>query len=351
MSEKVKMPGEEMMEGSLTKEYKDKTAPGFCCLAITEKCMLKCKMCYKWQTDTSNEDTPSVGQYKNFIANLRELVNDDFIIHFGGGEALLFEGVLDLVGFCAKKGFKTNIASNGWLINEEMAKRIVDSGLTEINLSLDSLDEDVDDYLRGVKGVYRRVMQAIEFLSKYCKNTRIGICTVIYDLNLDGIISLADWANKNDKINSISFMAPMQPNNTPLDKKWWQGQYNFLWPKDSQKACLIIDKLIEFKSISRKIGGQISQLEAFKLYFRYPERFVKRTHCNLSRAIHVSAVGDIFLCFRWDILGNIKKTDDIEYIWNSEQSNVVRQKIAACRDNCHFLLNCFFEGDYPFGAE
>ncbi|MDP3041336.1 MAG: radical SAM protein [Candidatus Omnitrophota bacterium] len=337
-----------MLGENLSEDYKEKIAPGFCCLAITEKCMLKCKMCHKWQVDTFTENTPSIAQYKNFLANLRGLVSDDFIIHFGGGEALLFEGVLDLVSFCAEKGFRTNIASNGWLIDEEMAMQIADSGLTEINLSLDSLDEDVDDYLRGVKGVYRRKMKAIDFLSKYCKNTRIGICSAIYDLNLDGILPLADWVNNNDKIDSIFFMAPMQPNNTPLDKTWWRGQYGFLWPKDSAKVCLIVDKLLELKASGRKIGGQNSQLEAFKLYFRCPEKFVKKTQCNLFRAIHVSAVGDIFLCFRWEILGNIKKTDDINHILNSEQADAVRQKIVTCRDNCHFLLNCFFEGDYPF---
>jgi len=52
---------------------------------------------------------------------------------------LLFKGLLELVKFSIDKGFSANIASNGWLIDEEMAKRIGDSGLTEINLSLDSL--------------------------------------------------------------------------------------------------------------------------------------------------------------------------------------------------------------------
>jgi len=340
-----------MQAESLSKDCGEKTTPGFCVLAITEKCMLKCKMCCKWQVDTLNENAPSIEQYKNFIANLKELVNDDFIIHFGGGEALLFDGVLDLVKFCSEKGFKTNIASNGWLINEETAKQIADSGLSEINLSLDSLNEDIDDYLRGVKGVYRRVLQAIEFLDKHCENTRLGICSAIYDINLEGIIPLADWAINNDKIDSISFMAPMQPNNTPLDKRWWQGRYNYLWPKDIEKTCSTIDKLIELKYKNRKIGGQIPQLETFKLYFRYPERFVKKTACNLSRALHVSAVGDIFLCFRWDILGNIKQTADIRRIWNSDQAAIVRKKIAGCKDNCHFLLNCFFEGDCPFSLD
>ncbi|MDP3041942.1 MAG: radical SAM protein [Candidatus Omnitrophota bacterium] len=325
--------------------------PGFCCIGITNKCILKCKMCYKWQNDITEEEPPTIAQYKNFISGFRDLVDDNFIINFGGGEALLSDMTLDLVRFCIDRGFLTNIASNGWLIDEHLAKKIAASGLNEINLSLDSLNEDTHDYLRGVKGVCRRVMDAIGHLNKYCKNTKIGICSVIYDCNLDGLLPLLDWVNNNDKINSIFFLAPMQPNSTGLEKEWWKGQYSYLWPKDPDKACAFVDKVIEIRKSGHKIGNTAAQLEAFKLYFQSPGSFVKKTKCNLDRAVHVSAVGDIFLCFRWNILGNIKEGDDIRDIWNSYMAGDVRQKIAVCKDNCHYLINCFFEGDYPFGTE
>lgn len=327
-----------------------KIKPGFCCLGITNKCMLKCRMCYKWQ-DNKIEEYPTIDQYKAFLLNLRELVDDNFMINFGGGETFSFDGLLDLVKFSAEKGFLTNVISNGWLINEEMAKRIAVSGLNWIVLSLDSLNENTHDYLRGVKGVYQRVMKAIKYLNKYCVNTKIGICCVIYDWNLGELMPLLDWVNNNDKINSIIFMAPMQPNSTGMDSQWWKGEYGFLWPKDINKACFFIDKLLEFKKDHCKIGNSVSQLEAFKAYFLYPQRFVKKTKCNLDRAVHVSAVGEVFLCYRWDILGDIRKGDDIRDIWRSEAAGGVRKKIGDCKDNCHFLINCFFEGDYSFGVE
>lgn len=328
--------------------------PGFCCLGITNKCMLKCKMCYKWQNDIAEEDPPTIEQYKDFITGLRELVDKNFLIDFGGGEALLSDKTLDLVKFCIEKGFLTLIASNGWLIDEAMAKRIALSGLNEIILSLDSLDENTHDYLRGVKGIYGRVMNAIKQLSMYCKNTKIGISSVIYDSNLDELLPLLGWVRNNDKINSVFFLAPMQPNSTALEREWWRGRYSYLWPKDPEKACAFVDNLINIikaRKTVHKIGNTVPQLEAFKLYFRCPGSFVKKTKCNLDRAVHVSAIGDIFLCYRKNILGNIKDGDDIRDIWRSYMAADVRQNIAACRDNCHYLINCFFEGDYPFGVE
>ena len=143
-------------------------------------------------------------------------------------------------------------------------------------------------------------------------------------------------------------MAAMQPNNTALDSRWYdKEEFSFLWPKDPQKTSLVIDKLIDLKNKGSKITNEICQLETFKLYYAHPERFVKNTKCNMDSALHISSCGDIFLCYRWGLLGNIK-TDDLAEAWYSEKAEKARQDIANCRDNCHFLLNCFFKGDYPF---
>jgi MoaA/NifB/PqqE/SkfB family radical SAM enzyme len=176
-----------------------------------------------------------------------------------------------------------------------------------------------------------------------------GICCAIYDKNLDDILALAEWVDKDKRLNSIYFMAAMQPNNTQLDSTWYaQGDFNFLWPKDIQKVCAVIDRLIELKKNGAKITNQINQLEAFKLYYQHPERFVKNTKCNMDSALHISSCGDIFLCYRWAVLGNIK-TDDLVKAWHSEIATGARADIATCKSNCHFLLNCFFKDDYPFG--
>ncbi|MDO8602991.1 MAG: radical SAM protein [Candidatus Omnitrophota bacterium] len=326
--------------------------PGFCCIGIVDTCMLKCQMCHKWQDDpgTIGFSQPTTDEWKMFIRQLRDLVDEGFEIDFGGGEALMRNDVLDLVSYAKSLGFRNAIASNGYLINEDMAKRIVDSGLDSIVLSLDSLKPEVHDRMRGVKGVTERVFKAIEFLRKYSKDIHIGICTIIMEQSLGGIIDLAEWVNTNrDKMNSILFMAPMQQNNTPFDPGWFKKtEYNFIWPKDNKKTQNVLDELIRRRKLGHWIGDSVVQLEAFKAYFENPARFVKKSPCNLDRAIHASSIGDVFFCYRYGLLGNIKNGDDIREIWHSGSADRVRTDIKKCQHNCHFLLNCFFEGDYPF---
>lgn len=326
------------------------TRPNFCCLGITDDCMLNCRMCYKWKGDISvksNDGFPTLSQWREAIVSLREITGEGFLINFGGGEPLLMEGLLELVRFAAGLGFRTNIATNAYLIDEEIAKAVANSGLSTINISLDSMKESNHDYLRGVKGVYKKVMKAIEYLDKYCFKLKKGICCVIYDINLNDILDLTEAVERDSRLEWIYFMAPMQPNNTQPDSEWHKGEFSYLWPKDTKKVHYIIDRLIELKNRGYKIVNQTAQLKAFKSYFANPQRFVKTAQCNLSRALHISSVGDVFICFQWDKLGNIK-SDRLKELWHSQKVEAVRRNISRCKRNCHFLINCFFEDDFPF---
>ena len=331
--------------------------PGFCCPGITDDCILRCQMCDKWKKDkmTYGKPQPSLEEWKRAATQLRGLVDEGFEIDIGGGEALLVDWLWDFVRHCVDIGFKMAVASNGYLVDEEMAKRIADSGLFSLVISLDSLDENIHDSWRGVSGVYKRVMQAIEYLAKYAPKLHIGICSIIMENTLDGLIKLVEWVNQDSRLRSIYYMVPMQPNNTywgkdGFDKHWYKSkEFSFYWPQDTKKTHAVIDEIIRRRKNGELVGNTIVQLEAYKKYLAAPDRFVKKGSCNLDRAIHISSIGDIFLCYNWACLGNIRnKEDDIRRLWVSKKADAVRENIRTCKDNCHFLLNCFFEGDYPF---
>lgn len=326
------------------------TKPNFCCLGVTDDCLLRCKMCYKWQRDIftkDGEDIPSLFQWKDAIASLRKITQEGFLINFGGGEPLLKDGILDLVRFAADLGFKTNIATNAFLIDENMAKKIAGSGLSKINISLDSFKETTHDCIRGAGGVFAKAMKAIEYLHRYCPNLEVGICCVISQINIDDTIELTEIIEDDNRLKWIYFMAIMQPNNTTPDLEWYKNEFNYLWPKDIKRVRSTINRLIELKNKGYKIANQASQLKAFESYFADPRKFIKVAGCNLSRAVHVSSTGDVFICFLWEKLGNIK-SDRIEDLWRSGKAEAIRRDVAGCKNNCHFLINCFFEGDFPF---
>jgi len=308
-------------------------------------------MCNKWQEDIylkGRQDFPSVTQWNRCVDDLAGMVDFPFELDIGGAEALLFPELTQVISHSVKQGFYTSIASNGYLIDAVMARGLGDAGLRAISLSLDSIKEEVHDYLRGVKGVYLRLMQAIENLSRYAPDTNINLCCVFYQINQDTILQLIEWAQADRRIASINFMAAMQPNNTAPDPSWQEGEYGELWPKEPHKTAEIIQQVIHLKKKRYKIGNPVSQLMAFQAYYINPSKFVKRRQCNLDRCVLVSSVGDIYLCYDFESIGNIKE-DSLLEAWYSPRALKVRSDIAGCTKNCHHLLNCFdeFAGDFP----
>jgi len=320
--------------------------PIFCDIGITENCVFKCKMCGLWQSPKNPREL-SIKEWKEFIISLEELGANKIRVHFAGGEPLLKEGMLDLVKFANKKGFTTVMVTNGFLVNEEMAKKIADSGLDVISISLDSTDESTHDFLRGTKGAYKQAIRAIGYLSKHGVKS-ISILTVIMGANLHNLTELADWINRNESLSSVYFQAISQPLAMPKDPKWHEkAELGYLWPKDKTQLDSVMNQLIERKNNGYKISNSIRQLEVFKSYFKQPDRLRDGVICNQGDyVIYIRPTGEVLLCGSMPPIGNIR-THNIKELWNSEEAIVRRKQIYECKENCLNVLNCFENKDLP----
>lgn len=324
-----------------------KTVPTFSCFSLCDECVLRCQMCQKWKDDLSISSEcklMELDEWKKCAVSLKEFAPENFVINFGGGEVTMVPWLFELVGFCHDLGFVTNVATNGFLIDEAMVTRINDSKLDYINLSLDSLNENIHDTIRGRSGVYPKVMRAIDLIAERAPETKICITSVLMEPTFKGMPELVKWAQNNDKISIIGLMALMQPNNTKPDDQWYNHDFKPLWPKDYELTVRILDELIDFKQKGFKISNKIKNLQALKKYFYDPMTYVKKAACNTDQAVHISSVGDMFMCYEFPRMGDVREKD-IKTLWESDAAVEIRKDIQKCRQNCHFLLNCNFEDD------
>lgn len=319
-------------------------SPRTCLLTVTNSCVLRCKMCHLWQLDTAKDEV-SIDDCKRFIDSLSEFGTQPIEVHLIGGEPLVKKGILELIRYISAHGSRTVMTSCGYTIDEVMAKELVDSGLSMLNLSLDSLDPAVHNFLRGREDCFKRVMDALGYLAKFKKDKlRLGINTVISEANLDNILELAEWTNQNKDLDSIYFMAVMRPFGSNQGWDWFKKEESSrLWPSDYSKIEKILDELISLKNKGSKIENPSGQLRSFKAYFKNPFDFIKLNRCNVSeQAININAVGDLYICFFMDKLGNIKG-DHVSRLWNSEAAQKIRDQMHACRNNCELVVNCYYE--------
>ncbi len=159
----------------------------------TKACNLKCVHCYAKADGgcAPNEMTFEEGQ--RFIDNLAEFGSP--VVLFSGGEPLARKTMPDLANYAVSKGMRAVISTNGTLINDEVAQRLKDIGLSYVGISLDGLRE-TNDKFRGVEGAFDKALEAI----RACKRVgiKVGLRYTITKHNVDDLPGIFDLLETED---------------------------------------------------------------------------------------------------------------------------------------------------------
>lgn len=311
-----------------------------CDLSIATHCNFKCKMCFFWKHNSFGSKTLDNKQWMGIIDQIGNLPNKDSKLIFSGpGEVLLRPGIEDLLKYAGSK-FSIILNTNGYLIDQNMAKLLSET-VDIISISLDGINPQTHDFLRGVEGSYEHVIKAIGFLRQESAEMIINIAAVIIRQNIDEILKLVRWVDEQP-INGIIFQAVASPNTADYDKYWYKNEFKHLWPEDIEKVVRVIDKLIEMKKNGSKIVNSFNQLECFKNYFIDPESSIEKLHCEIDRALKIDASGDIKMCDFSVPVGNVSVTPLLQ-ILTSSLAEQERAKAYQCKSPCHLLVNCFHD--------
>jgi radical SAM protein with 4Fe4S-binding SPASM domain len=132
----------------------------------TMRCNFFCKHCGSSAEAGPYEGELGTEEAKSFFTQLsKDFDASKITIAITGGEPLARNDIYEIAAHIAGLGFKTGIVTNGYLLNQAGAKKIKEAGVRAVSLSLDGLEE-THDRLRGVKGSFRKVMEAIKFLKE-----------------------------------------------------------------------------------------------------------------------------------------------------------------------------------------
>ncbi len=157
-------------EYGITKPQK-LVAPFLVVWNITKKCNLRCIHCYANATPQGAPDELSTEEKKQLIDQMDEA--GVVAIAFSGGEPLMAPDIFEIFKYTSEKGIYVNVATNGTLITPEVARKMKESGVGYVEVSLDSPDPEEHDKFRGVKGAWKLAVQGI-------KNAKeAGLCTGI----------------------------------------------------------------------------------------------------------------------------------------------------------------------------
>lgn len=139
---------------------------------ITERCNLRCSHCY--QENYGGEElsfTQLVGildQYKNLLQTWKSETGRRVPGHVSvtGGEPFLRKDLFDLMKLLSSKKdlFTFSLMTNGYFIDEKIAKKLRKLGLRSVQVSIEG-KKGTHDQIRGT-GSYERAVSALTYLVK-----------------------------------------------------------------------------------------------------------------------------------------------------------------------------------------
>src|SRR4051812_9665030 len=119
---------------------------------VTKGCNLRCIHCRATATELSSPTDLATGRAMDIIKQIADFGNP--ILVLSGGEPLYRHDIFDLAHHATERGLRVALATNGTLVTKHVARRIVDSGVKRVSISLDGADSLTHDTFRGIPGAF-----------------------------------------------------------------------------------------------------------------------------------------------------------------------------------------------------
>jgi radical SAM protein with 4Fe4S-binding SPASM domain len=140
---------------------------------VTKGCNLRCIHCRATATElSSTNDLPTTK-----ALNLIKQVSQSFlpILVLSGGEPLFRQDIFDLASYATSLGIRVALATNGTLVTKQMARKIVDSGVRRVSISLDGVDASTHDAFRGTPGAFDAALRGFRNLRELGMSLQINM--------------------------------------------------------------------------------------------------------------------------------------------------------------------------------
>jgi radical SAM protein with 4Fe4S-binding SPASM domain len=97
-----------------------------------------------------------------------------------------------LARYAAGRGLRVALATNGTLVTEEIARRIVDSGVRRVSISLDGADAATHDAFRGIPGAFQAALRGFGNLKELGMSLQINMTIARHNAHqLPAVLELA----------------------------------------------------------------------------------------------------------------------------------------------------------------
>jgi MoaA/NifB/PqqE/SkfB family radical SAM enzyme len=292
---------------------------------ITRKCNYRCKGCDVWQEQDVDELTTA--EIKRGLDILRELGVIEIVL--SGGNPLLREDIKEILEY-ASRFFITTVYDNGSMAAEKIdALRNADL----VAISIDSLDPRKNDYIRGVKGAWKRAIQSVEKLHR--EGIHVSVTPTISQFNLHEIVDFTNYFLQ--KGIPLWYSLYSYDSSGDASQLFRIGKENDEFVITDRRAMVkLCDFLIEMRKKNSNILMTTKMLEAVKNLYLTSQRTWK---CRaLQNFFVIDQLGRVAGCH---LHKSVVSIFDLPKVWNSEKFDALRKIYTECT-KCTYLCYIFY---------
>jgi heme b synthase len=157
----------------------------------TAGCNLRCIHCRR--IDVADQLVPedlTLAESKALIDQIVAFSSPIFVL--SGGEPLMRPDIFDIAGYAVGRGLRVALATNGTLIDDRTAGRIVDAGIRRVAVSLDGATAATHDAFRALPGSFDQAVRGIQRLRLRGMSVQINTTVARHNIEeLPGVLELA----------------------------------------------------------------------------------------------------------------------------------------------------------------
>jgi MoaA/NifB/PqqE/SkfB family radical SAM enzyme len=257
---------------------------------ITYACNHKCTFCYNSPTKGARELTTE--EIKDGLRKIADL-GCVFMV-FSGGEPLTRPDFFEIAWAAKKLGFAIRIYTNGYLVDEIVARKLRELAPFEIEISFHGSRPESFDRLTGIPGSFNRVLQGIRNLR--AENLKVNLKTPITKWNQDELRGIKTIGEE------LGCHVEFDPTITPRD--------------DGDTSPLALQADMDF--LDRLWSSEFVDLTHEETPVPRDDSKVTAV-CGTGRsAIALDPYGNFYPCVQWRRkAGNIKEVEDLRSFWRT----------------------------------
>lgn len=280
----------------------------------TTACNLRCPECpsglrsFTRPTGNLKEDF-----FRGFISdNYNHLM---YLIFYFQGEPYINPNFLDMVRFTSSKNIYTITSTNGHFLNDENAKKTVESGLDRLIISVDGTTQEVYEQYRK-EGKLENVLSGAKNVVKWKKKLKSNTPHIIFQFLVVG--------HNEHQIDDLYALAKQ----VGVDEVKLKSAQIY----DYEKGSSLIPKNEKYSRYSKKKDG------TYKLKYEIKDECWKMWHSSL-----ITWDGKVVpCCFDKDathVMGDLKK-QNFKEVWQSTKYKKFRSQIIKGRKEIDICNNC-----------